>query len=326
MRTSFPIIIALFLAFAGQVVAQDVLLMTNGKYRKLKGKVVYTDHKFVLWQTAKQESGLKRFEAVKAARQASPSYVKEMEQKAIRKHREDSLKLVKGQVKLEKRRKEFESAIKVKIETLSPGDFEQWKIRELDRLKKAETDRNLKIAMAEKLASMKQQRKEALDRGRFANAVSRERVFSIIHPDSTETVVYSADTLGFLAEGDAEVEYGVAEMRMYIKGRQDGRKHGIHDIGIGAGVGLAAGLLNTWFLDVFYAPITPAVCIAVMSAITPRPSPKMGLTANELQSEAYMDGYERSAKGRKITMFTLGAAGGLGIGIAAGIVTSPLLR
>jgi len=89
---------------------------------------------------------------------------------------------------------------------------------------------------------------------------------------------------------------------------------------------LAAGLLNTWYLDAFYAPITPAVCIVVMSIINTHPSPKLELTANEMQSLAYIDGYERSAKGRKILMFAIGAVGGLGAGISAGLATAPMMR
>jgi len=89
---------------------------------------------------------------------------------------------------------------------------------------------------------------------------------------------------------------------------------------------LAAGLLNTWYLDAFYAPITPAVCIVVMSIINTHPSPKLELMANEMQSQAYIDGYERSAKSRKILMFAIGAVGGLGAGISAGLATAPMMR
>jgi len=306
--------------------AQDKLLLTNGKYRKLKGKVVYFDHEVVLWQTAKQVENLKKFEDKRAERESTPEAKSKAEEKARKKAEQESAKQAKAMAKLEQRKQDFESDVKFKMETLSPADFEKWKIRETDKLKQAETDRQLKAVMAEKLTAMQARRKESLQRGRFASAVPREKVFSILRPDSAEQVIYTADTLGVFADGAAEVEYGVAEMRMYIKGRQDGRKHSVHDIGIGAGVGLAAGLLNTWYLDAFYAPITPAVCIVVMSIINTHPSPKLELTANEMQSLAYIDGYERSAKGRKILMFAIGAVGGLGAGISAGLATAPMMR
>jgi hypothetical protein len=39
-----------------------------------------------------------------------------------------------------------------------------------------------------------------------------------------------------------------------------------------------------------------------------------------------MDGYIKSAKGRKIFAFTVGAIGGLGVGIGTAVATSPLLQ
>jgi hypothetical protein len=294
-----------------QMRAQDVLLLTNGKYRKLKGKVVYIDQQVVLWQTAKQESDLREFEAEKAAKLSSPSRLKREEELADRKHKKDSLKLAKGQAKLEKRRKVFESEIEAKIETLSPADFERWKIRELDRLKKAETDRRLKIATAEKLASMKQQKKEAKERGRFSNAVSRELVFSYMGPDSLEKVVYNADTLGFLADGDAEVEWGVEDMRKYIQGRQDGRRH---PVGFDAALGAGIGTLGAFF-GAFWGPSVPAGYVLISSIANVKVKTRAkNIDPDLITHPAYLDGYERSARNRKTMTFVQGAVAGLGFG------------
>jgi hypothetical protein len=299
MRTSFPVIIAILLAFAGQAVAQDVLLMTNGKYRDIKGKVVATEYDVVIWQTEKQA-------------QKEAAYLEKHGKTRDEFVAEETARTATAKEKLAQKRKEMEAQILPKMESLSPEDFEKWKNEQMLKLAEAEAA----------IGGSKAKRKKR----RFTSRVSRELVFSYISPDSTETVVYSADTLGFLADGDAEVDWGVDDMRKYIKGRQDGRKHGVYDIGIGAGVGLLSGLLNTWYLDVFYAPITPAVCIAIIAIINTRPNPKTALASNFLQSEPYLDGYERSAKGRKILMFTLGAVGGLGVGIGVAVVTSPALR
>jgi hypothetical protein len=299
MRTSFHSILVILLAFAGQALAQDKLLMTNGKYRDIKGKVVATEYDVVIWQTEKQAQ--KEVVFLEKHGKTREEFVAE-----------ETSRTSTAKEKLAQKRKEMESQIIAKMEALSPEDFDKWKNEQLLKLAEEEAA----------IGTNKAKRKKR----RFTSRISREKVFSYIGADSVETVVYSVDTLGFLADGEAELEYGVAEMRMYIKGRQDGRKHGVYDIGIGAGVGLLSGLLNTWYLDVFYAPITPAVCIAIIAIINTRPSPKMALASNFLQSEPYLDGYERSAKGRKILMFTLGAVGGLGVGIGVAVVTSPAMR
>jgi hypothetical protein len=299
MRTSFHSILVILLAFAGQALAQDKLLMTNGKYRDIKGKVVATEYDVVIWQTEKQAQ--KEVAFLEKHGKTREEFVAE-----------ETSRTSTAKEKLAEKRKEMESQIIAKMEALSPEDFDKWKNEQLLKLAEEEAA----------IGTNKAKRKKR----RFTSRISREKVFSYIGADSVETVVYSVDTLGFLADGEAELEYGVAEMRMYIKGRQDGRKHGVYDIGIGAGVGLLSGLLNTWYLDVFYAPITPAVCIAIIAIINTRPNPKTALASNFLQSEPYLDGYERSAKGRKILMFTLGAVGGLGVGIGVAVVTSPALR
>lgn len=299
MRTSFHSILVILLAFAGQALAQDKLLMTNGKYRDIKGKVVATEYDVVIWQTEKQAQ--KEVAFLEKHGKTREEFVAE-----------ETSRTSTANEKLAQKRKEMESQILAKMEALSPEDFDKWKNEQLLKLAEEEAA----------IGTNKAKRKKR----RFTSRISREKVFSYIGADSVETVVYSVDTLGFLADGEAELEYGVAEMRMYIKGRQDGRKHSLHDIGIGAGVGLLSGLLNTWYLDVFYAPITPAVCIAIIAIINTRPNPKTALASNFLQSEPYLDGYERSAKGRKILMFTLGAVGGLGVGIGVAVVTSPAMR
>ncbi len=299
MRTSFHSILVILLAFAGQALAQDKLLMTNGKYRDIHGKVVATEYDVVIWQTEKQAQ--KEVAFLEKHGKTREEFVAE-----------ETSRTSTANEKLAQKRKEMESQILAKMEALSPEDFDKWKNEQLLKLAEEEAA----------IGTNKAKRKKR----RFTSRISREKVFSYIGADSVETVVYSVDTLGFLADGEAELEYGVAEMRMYIKGRQDGRKHSLHDIGIGAGVGLLSGLLNTWYLDVFYAPITPAVCIAIIAIINTRPNPKTALASNFLQSEPYLDGYERSAKGRKILMFTLGAVGGLGVGIGVAVVTSPAMR
>jgi hypothetical protein len=55
-------------------------------------------------------------------------------------------------------------------------------------------------------------------------------------------------------------------------------------------------------------------------------NPKLKLSGGELQSQAYLDGYERSATARKVWAFSVGSIAGLSIGTAAALLTAPLLR
>lgn len=307
--------------------AQDQLLLNNGKIKKLNGEVVYYDNSSILYQNENQKAKLAKYEAKRekkrAALEASESWKRKQEKLRAKVEKKQAKQLA----KVEKRKREFEEQVKYRSETMIPADFEKWKTREEDRIKKLETDVALKATLEKNVRESDELRKESLKRGRYATDISRQRVFSILRADGSEEVVYNADTLGILADGEPETEYGVAEMRMYIKGRQDGRKHSFHDVYIGAGVGLGSALLLTYTWDVFYAPIPPAICIAVIAGLRKfKPSPKLGISAEFLNSEPYMDGYIRSARGRKAFAFTMGAIGGLAVGSTVAILTSPLLR
>lgn len=307
--------------------AQDKLLLNNGKYRTLKGTVVFYDNNSILYQNEKQKLKLQAFEAKDDARQKALVASTKWQLKQQRKETKMQQNRERQLARIERRKAIYTDELQSKQNTLSPADFESWKNREEARIKQMEADIDLREALVKNAEEARIRRIEALKRGRFTSEISRQRVFSIIREDGSEEIVYNADTLGILADGEPEVEYGVTEMRMYIKGRQDGRRHSFHDVYIGAGVGLASALLLTWTWDVFYAPIPPAICVAVIAGIRNfRPSPKLEIGSEFLNSEAYMDGYIRSARGRKALAFTIGAAGGLVVGSTAAVLTSPLLR
>jgi len=308
MRNTRILFIFLFvLVLSPNLLGQDRLLLTNGKIKKLKGVVVYYDHDLVLYQNDRQAERMQLYELEKKNDQTVGGA-------SIRKDERNAAKLVqeqqKAQGKLETKRKIFEEEVKDKMERLSPADFEKWKNRELNRLKSEETKQNLATALSEKFGEAKINRKEARKRGRFSKRVSRDLVFAILKKDSTEIVIYNADTLGFFADGDAELEYGVTEMRLYIKGRQDGRKHRTaFDATMGAGVGTLSA-----FLGAFYGPIGPATYIIVMTVANTKMK-KMAVKDPELLIHpAYRDGYDRSAKHKKTLDFIKGSVAGLGFG------------
>ena len=320
-------VVAIISSVCANALAQDRLLMNNGKIKTLKGTVVSYDYNDIFYQNEQQRAKMeldsaKRAEKLKVLQATDKWRLKQ--EKLARKAQQQKQK---HDSKLEALRKDFEADVKYKLETLSPADFEKWKNRELNAIKKAELKRELAAALQNQSEEQKAERAEALQRRKFTKSVSRNQVFSILRTDNSEEVVYNADTLGYFADGEPEVEYGVEDMRMYIKGRQDGRKHSFHDVYIGAGVGLASALLMTYTWDAFYAPIPPAICIAVMAGLkNVKPSSKLELTQNFLQSEPYLDGYHRSAKGRKIFAFTMGAVGGLAVGVTVGVLTNPILQ
>jgi len=285
MRTSFPIIIAIFLAFAGQAVAQDVLLMTNGKYGDIKGKVVATAYEVVIWQTEKEV-------------QKEAAYLAKHGKTRDEFVAEETARTATAKEKVAQKRKEMEAQILPKMESLSPEDFEKWKNEQMLKLAEAEAA----------IGGSKAKRKKR----RFTSRISRELVFSYSGVDTAETIVYSADTLGFLADGDAEVEWGVDDMRKYIRGRQDGRRHPVLvDALIGGGVGLVSAMAGG-----FWGPSIPAGYIVVTSVAPIKVRVKAGGVGPELITHpAYLDGYERSAKRKKAWRFAqtsvLGLAGGL---------------
>ncbi len=320
-------LLTLLIFLSSGAFAQDKLLLTNGKVKKLKGRVVYYDYNDIFFQSEAAREKMLRDSAAREMRlreiQQSPKWIEKQKKRTAK---EDSKK-IKQQKQVEDLRSYFEKTKPAKQQNLSASEFEIWKQRELDNIKDLELKHILYWKLKEQSFDLRSERSEARFRSKYTRSKSRSNVFSIMREDGTEEIVYNADTLGLLADGEYEVEYGVADMRLYIKGRQDGRKHSFHDVYIGAAVGLASGLAFTYTLDMFYAPIPPAICIAVIAGLNNfKPNPKLELTAAMLQSEPYMDGYIKSAKGRKIFGFTMGAIGGLGVGIGAAVATSPLLR
>ena len=307
--------------------AQDRLLLTNGKIKKLKGTVVYYDFNDIFYQSERARDLLIRDSTSRAEKLQKLKSTPEWQEKEQAKAERKTEKQAKQKAKEDALKAKYQRDLPTREQTLEPADFERWKQQKEAEIK----DLELKHQMYWKLRDRGEQDdfdfKEARFRSKYTRSKSRGNVFSILREDGSEEIVYNADTLGLLADGEYEVEYGVADMRLYIKGRQDGRKHSLHDIGIGAGVGLGSGLLFTYTLDMFYAPIPPAICIAVIAGLNNyKPNPKLELTKAMLDSDPYMDGYIKSAKGRKIFGFTMGAIGGLGIGIGTAVATSPLLR
>ncbi|MFT4526814.1 MAG: hypothetical protein ACI85F_002994 [Bacteroidia bacterium] len=288
-----------FIFLAVSSLAQDKLLLTNGKIRNLRGEVVHTDVNEVRYQ--RYEERERELDAIK---RIDPTF---------KGHIWDLFKPEKTGATAELR---FAEEIKEKMESLSDEDFEAWKKKRYLQLKEREV-----------AGTFGDTRKAQQLMRRYSKRVKSEQVFSVLKSDGSEIIVYAPDTLGFLTiDVEEELDYNVNEMRAYIKGRQDGRKHRLHDIAIGAGMGYIGGLIGTAYGQAFYTPMVPAVALVIMGVTGAKIKPQLLLPWTGTQLFAYQDGYVRSAKGRKMLGFALGSVVGLGVGITVGILERPYIN
>ena len=310
MRISTVILFLLTTLLVLSAKAQDSLLLTNGKIKNLKGVVVYYDNDEVLFQNEKQRKRMKKYVSRKEAKKlnASPKKTAAMEKKLTD---AQVARQLKQKEKLKRLRESFEQEIEIKLNSLSPADFEKWKNKQLDKIKAAEKEQELDDMLQEQLENVKQNRKEARERARFTKKVARDITFSILKADSTEIVVYNADTLGFFADGEADREYGVEEMRWFIKGQQAGRKHKVaFDVLLGVAVGaISSGAGAYW------GPSIPAGTVICTSIFHNKIKNKAGVDASLFDNEAFRDGYDKAAKRKKTWSFVKGSVVGLGFGI-----------
>lgn len=307
-RLSFLLLIILSVLSSS---AQDSLLLTNGKIRNLKGVVVFTDHDEILYQNDNQRKRMKKYVSRKEAKLQKPSSIKRANKKIEKQQKADLAKREKHKKKLAQLSVDFEEDVKVKMERLSPADFEQWKTKQLAKIKSIEKDRELNEALDKQLADAKQNRKDARERAKFTDKVARDIVFSVLKADSSEIIVYNADTLGFFADGEADREYGVEDMRMFIKGQQAGRKHKVaFDVLLGVAVGsISAGAGAYW------GPSIPAGTVIFTSVFHNKIKNKSGADPSLFDNDAFVDGYHRAAKRKKAWSFVKGSVAGMGFGI-----------
>jgi hypothetical protein len=162
--------------------------------------------------------------------------------------------------------------------------------------------------------------------------IEKSRVFSITDTiTNQERIIYQKDT---------ETDYSVEEMRYYIKGEQDAAK------GYKARTTFAVGFVTAFgvvaadsygkvrnsqgeILEGFYHREPGIINIAYPMVFTLLSSiPKVKVNVNKLDDKsylnhtAYLDGYERVARSKKIFSGLKGSA----LGIASGIATYFILR
>lgn len=141
--------------------------------------------------------------------------------------------------------------------------------------------------------------------------IEKERIFSIIYNGVQEVVLYQQDTT-------TSDDFSEQEMRYFIMGEQDadkGYKSPIATTGAvaaGVGGGLLASLIFTPLIPAAYAVIAGSRWIKVKRKTVTR--------QDALKEPAYLLGYERVARGRRVQNVLKGAGAGLVIGLSAYLI------
>jgi len=141
-------------------------------------------------------------------------------------------------------------------------------------------------------------------------------VFSITYASTgKEEVIYSPDTLGLLVIDSVrpEVEYTVPEMRHYIQGRIDWRRHKAPWATVG---GAAAGVAGA-YLGAFYGLLVPAAYVTIEGLSKVRIQEEHVSDPNLIMNQAYQDGYVKSARRKKLKNIILSSTVGFGVGLGA---------
>lgn len=319
---------------------QDKVLFTNGK--ETRGSVFYKDNYsvFIGIPSNKEDIYLKRKEnnQKKYEKTIAKAKKKNAKQEAISKI--DS-SYFKSQEKNEKWITEVRAKKKIeeennlkKISLIEPffakknDDIERQYNQSIDQISKeietSEKEKSADLKLKQQYLIIKKSKKlEQLNKLKSKTIASvnyksiaterRENIFSITHADGKEEIIYSPDTLGFLVTDvvEPEVDYTVEEMRRYIAGAQDGRK-----VKKTAALLTSAGISTVGSgLGAFFGPIAPATYIIVLGTTKQKPNEAKVAHPEYILDEAYLAGYSKAARKRKIIA---AAEGGL-IGLAVGI-------
>jgi len=133
-------------------------------------------------------------------------------------------------------------------------------------------------------------------------SIDAYRVFSVRYANGSEVVMYQQDT----AIGNY---FSQEEMRLFIYGEQDARANfkGRKLLLIGAAYGIAGGLALPESFIVLLVPASAAL-LAMLPRVKIRP--EMARNKKLLSEPAYVMGFERTARGKKIQSVLKGAVVG----------------
>ncbi|MFT4545891.1 MAG: hypothetical protein ACI9EQ_002372, partial [Bacteroidia bacterium] len=156
-RFVLPIFTCL-LVFGAQ--AQDRLLLTNGKVKKLKGVVIYYDHDEILYQNKRQGKQMKKYVSRKNTNTTDDSKAGRRDNEEILAQRKTD-RQAEYQLKAQRLRKDFEEEAVIKIDKLSTADFEKWKNKQLDKIKELESEKTVDDELDKQIINVRKNRKDA---------------------------------------------------------------------------------------------------------------------------------------------------------------------
>lgn len=135
--------------------------------------------------------------------------------------------------------------------------------------------------------------------------INTDKLFSIIHADGSERIVYLPDSL----ETD---EYNVKEMRMYVKGEQDAIKYYKNNLNKAGAFffGAASAYLS------FYGIVGPAVYATAVGSFSPELEKQKVSDPALLNINEYREGYDRKMRDKKTKNAILYGLTGFAAGIA----------
>jgi hypothetical protein len=141
--------------------------------------------------------------------------------------------------------------------------------------------------------------------------IDPERVFSLRYMNGTERVIFQRDTLDPL-------DFTEAEMRMFIKGEQDGGR--LYHNKWNYITGFSAGGVSSFFG--FYGLVGPFLYTTVYTAFTPNVQKIRGVDPELIKIPEYREGFEKKARDRKIRNTLVSGF----VGFATGIVVLSVIN
>ena len=123
--------------------AQDRLLLTNGKIKKLKGTVVYYDFNDIFYQSERARDLLIRDSTARAEKIQKLKSTPEWQEKEQAKAERKTEKQAKQKAKEDALKAKYQRDLVTREQTLEPADFERWKQQEEAEIKDLELKHQL---------------------------------------------------------------------------------------------------------------------------------------------------------------------------------------
>ena len=142
--------------------------------------------------------------------------------------------------------------------------------------------------------------------GANTKKVNIDRLYSILHTDGREEILYQKDTL------DAN-DFSIEEMRMFIKGERDAKENYHNNVNkvASAAVGVGSSMLQ------IYGLVIPAAYATFVAGITPNIEKHKVSNPDLISNPAFREGYESYARRSKIKNSLIYGFAGFAAGFAA---------